>query len=88
MPHEDFANPIMSNRTKFRSNTPVSELIKRVTQAIEASDAASTPPVARTTNGATVTKASRPLTKSLPRAVTRGRLDLQERPNAWSQNDS
>ena len=77
MPPEGFADPVTINRTGFRSNTPVSELIKRITRAIEASDIASTPPVAKTTDGAIVTKASRPLTESPPRAGARGRLDLR-----------
>ena len=56
MPPEGFADPVMSDETGFRSNIPVSELIKRITRAIEASDIASTPPIAKTTDGATVTK--------------------------------
>ena len=66
MPPEGFADPITSDGTGFRSNIPVSELIKRVTQANDASDVGSTPPVAKTTDRATVTKMSRPLTKSPP----------------------
>ena len=84
MPPEGFANPIMSDGTRFRSNIPVSELIKCVTRAIEASDVASTPPVAKTTDGATVTKMSRPLNESPPHAGARGRLDLQGVTNAQS----
>ena len=76
MPPEGFADPVTRDGTRFRSNIPVSELIKRVTRAIEASDITSTPPVAKTTDGATVTKMSRPLTESPPRAGARGRLDL------------
>ena len=57
-PPGGFANPVTSNMIGFRSNIPVSELIRRVTRAIETSDVASTPPVAKTTNGATVTKMS------------------------------
>ena len=48
MPPEGFADPIMSDRTGFHSNITVSELIKHVTRAIEASDVASTPPVVET----------------------------------------
>ena len=59
-PPEGFADPVTSDGTEFRSNIPVSELIKRVTQANDASDVASTPPVAKTTDRATVTKMSRP----------------------------
>ena len=77
MPPEGFANPVTSNGTGFRWNIPVSELIKRVTRAIEASDVASTPPVAKTADGATVTKMSLPLSESPPRAGARGKLDLQ-----------
>ena len=78
MPPEGFADLVMSDRTRFHLNIPISELIKRVTRAIEASDIASTPPVVKTVDGATVTKANRPLTESPPRAGARGRLDLQE----------
>ena len=56
MPPEGFVDPVMNDGTGFRSNIPVSELIKRITRAIEASDAASTPPIAETMDGATVTK--------------------------------
>ena len=35
MPLEGYANPIMNDGPRFHSNTPVSELIERVTQAIE-----------------------------------------------------
>ena len=37
MPPEGFADPITSDGTRFHSNIPISELIKRITQAIEAS---------------------------------------------------
>ena len=77
MPPEGFADPVTSDGTRFHSNILVSELIKRVTQAIEASDVASTPTVAKIVDGATVTKTSQPLTKSPPHAGARGRLDLQ-----------
>ena len=60
MPPKGFADPIMSDGTRFRSNIPVSELIKRVTCGIEASDVASTPPVVKTADGATVTKQADP----------------------------
>ena len=58
MPPEGFVDPVMNDGTGFRSNIPVSELIKRITRAIEASDVASTPPVAKTTDGAPVIKMS------------------------------
>ena len=60
MPSEGFANPIMSDGTGFHLNIPISELIKRVIRAIEASDVASTPLVAKTMDGATVTKRADP----------------------------
>ena len=47
IPHEGYANPVMNNRPRFHSNMPVSELTKRVTRAIEASDISSAPPVVR-----------------------------------------
>ena len=53
MPHEGYANPIMNDGPGFHSNVPVSELIERVTRAIEASDVSSTPPVAKTVDGVT-----------------------------------
>ena len=88
MPPDGFADPITCDRTGSRSNIPVSELIKRVTRAIEASDVASTPPVAKTVDGATVIKTSRPLTESPPCVGARRRMDLQGVTNAWSQNNS
>ena len=60
MPPEGFADPVTSDRTGFCLNIPVSKLIKRVTRAIEASDVASTPPVAEIVDGATVTKRADP----------------------------
>ena len=74
MLHEGYANPIMQDKPRFHSNMPISELIKRVTRAIEASDVNSTPPVAETTNGATITKTSQPSTGPLLRAGARGKL--------------
>jgi len=88
MPPEGFADPVTSDGTGFRSNTPVSELIKRATRAIEASDIASTPPVVKTVDGATVTKMSQPLTESPPCVGARRRLDFHGMTNARSQNDS
>ena len=43
----------MNDGPGFRSNAPISELTERATQAIEASDVSSTPPVAETTDGVT-----------------------------------
>ena len=77
MSQEGFLDPVTSNGTRFHSNMPVSELTKRVTRAIKASDVASTPPVTKTMDGATITKTSRPLTESPPRTGVGGRLDLQ-----------
>ena len=77
MPPKGFADLVTSDGTGFRSNIPVSELIKRVTCGIEASDVASTPPVAKTTDRATVTKMSRPLTEPPSRMGAQGRPDLQ-----------
>ena len=58
MPHEGYADPIMNDGPEFPSNTPVSELIERVTRAIEASDISSGPPVAETADR--VTHGTRP----------------------------
>ena len=65
MPHEGYANPVMNNGPKFHLNMPDSELTERVTRAIEASDVSSTPPIAETTDRATITKMSRPSTGPL-----------------------
>ena len=56
MPPEGFADPVMSDGTGFHLNIPVSELIKRITLAVKASDVVSTPLVVKTTDGTTVTK--------------------------------
>ena len=77
MPPDGFADPIIGDRTEFRLNVPISELTERVTRAIEVSDTNSTPLVAETVDGATITKMSRPLTKPLLRTRARGKLDLQ-----------
>ena len=58
MPHEGFADPVMSNGTGFRLNMPVSELIECDTRAIEASVVSSAPPVAEAKDG--VTRETRP----------------------------
>ena len=59
MPHEGYADPVTNDGPGFHSNMPVSELTKRVTRAIEASDVSSTPSVAETADGATITKMGR-----------------------------
>ena len=51
MPHEGYANPITNDGPEFRLNVPASEPTERVTQAIEASDISSAPPVAETADG-------------------------------------
>ena len=53
MPQEGYANPITNDGLEFHSNMPVSELTKRVTRAIEASDVSSAPPVVETADGVT-----------------------------------
>ena len=58
MPHEAYADPVTNNGPRFHLNVPVSELTKRITRAIEASDVSSTPPVAETMDG--VTHGTRP----------------------------
>ena len=58
MPHEGYAGPVTNEEPGFHSNMPDSELTERVTRAIEASDVSSTPPVAETTDGVTITKTS------------------------------
>ena len=70
MPHEGYVNPVMNDRPRFHSDMPVSELIESDTRAIKASDISSTPSVAETIDGATITKTRRPLIGPLlcPRA--------------------
>ena len=53
MPHEGYADPVMNDGPGFHSNMPDSELTKRVTRAIEASDVSPTPPVMETADGVT-----------------------------------
>ena len=53
MPHEHYADPVMNNGPRFHSNMPVSELTEHVTQANEASDVSSAPPVVETTDRVT-----------------------------------
>ena len=56
MPPKGFIDPITSDGTEFRSNTPINELMEHVTRAIKANDVNSTPPIAETTDAATVMK--------------------------------
>jgi len=51
MPHGGYADPVMNDGPRFRSNAPISERTERVTRAIEASDVSSAPPVAETMDG-------------------------------------
>ena len=60
MPHEGYADLVMNNGPRFHLNMSDSELTEHVTRAIEASDVSSTPPVAETVDGVTITKMSRP----------------------------
>ena len=53
MPHEGYVDPVMNDGLEFHSNMPISELTKRVTRAIEASNVSSAPPVAETVDRAT-----------------------------------
>ena len=77
MPHEGYVDPIMNDGPRFHSDMPISELTKRDTRAIEASDVRSTPPVVETADGVTITKTSRPSTRPPPCAGARGKLDSQ-----------
>ena len=58
MPHEGYADPVMNDGPRFHSDMPISELAERDTRAIEASVVSSTPPVAETMDGVTITKMS------------------------------
>ena len=64
MPHEGYADPVTNDRPEFHSNVPVSELTKRVTRAIKATDVSSTPLVAETVDG--VTHETRPTPRPRP----------------------
>ena len=77
MPHEGYVDPITNDGLGFHSDMPVSELSKRDTRAIEASDDSSTPPVAKTVDGVTITKTSRPSTGPPLCVGARGKLNLQ-----------
>ena len=58
MSHESYADPVMNDGPGLHLIIPVSELTERITRAIEASDVSSTPPIAKTTDGVTITKTS------------------------------
>ena len=57
-PHEGSIEAITNDEPRFHSNIPVSELTEHITRVIEASNVSSTPTVAETTDGATITKLS------------------------------
>ena len=63
MPLEGYADPVMNDGPRFHSDMPISELTEHDTRAIEASDVSSTPLVAETMDGVTITKLSRPSTR-------------------------
>ena len=77
MPHEGYAYPVMNNGPGFHSDMPVSELTEHVTLAIKASDVSSTPPVAETTDGVTITKTRQPSTGPPLCMGAQGKLDSQ-----------
>ena len=77
MPHEGYADLITNDGPGFHSSIPVSELIERITRAIETSDVSLTPPVAETTNRVMITKTSRLSTGPPLRVGARGKLNLQ-----------
>ena len=76
MPPEGFVDPVTGDGTRFCSNVPASELTEHVTRAIKSGGVNSTPPIAKTMDGATVTKMSQPSIEPLLRAGARGKLDL------------
>ena len=84
MPHEGFTDPITSDKTRFRSNMPISELTECVTRAIEASDVNSTPPVMETADGAIVTKNMPTLDRIPAKRGGSRKVGLVRRPNAQS----
>ena len=53
MPLEGFSDPVTSDGTGFRSNIPVSKLIKHDARAVEASVINSAPPIMETEDGVT-----------------------------------
>ena len=67
----------MNDGPRFHSDMPVNELIEHDTRVVEASDVSSTPLVAETVDGVTITKTSRPSTEPSLRVGARGKLDSQ-----------
>ena len=88
MPPEGFADPITSDGIGFCSNIPISELIKRVTRAIEASDVASTPSSYENHGRGDSHKSESNLDQIPAMRGGSGKVGLAMRPNARSQNDS
>ena len=66
MPHEGYADPVMTDRLGFHSNVPISELTEHVTQPIEASDISSAPPIAKNRRWGNLRKLQPNLTPSKP----------------------
>ena len=58
MPHEGYADPVTNDGPGFHLDMPVSKLVERGTQAIEASAVSSAPKVMETTDGVIITKTS------------------------------
>ena len=77
MPHEGYVDPVMNDGPRFHSNMPDSELTKRVTRAIEATDISPTPPVMETADGVTITKMSQPSIGPPLRMGAQEKLDSQ-----------
>ena len=77
MPHEGYADPVTNDGPRFHSNVPVIKLTKCITRAIEASDVNSTPPIAETVDGVTITKMRQPSTGPLLCAGAQRKLDSQ-----------
>ena len=88
MPHEGYADPVMNDGPEFHSDVPISELTERVTRAIEASDANSTPLIVETMDGATITKNKPTLDQTSAMHGGSRKVGLTRRLNARSQNDS
>ena len=86
MPHEGYADPIMNDGPGFHSNMPISELIERVTRAIEASVVSSGPLVVETADEVmhetqpTPTEPNRAQGLKLPNPSSRIQLTKVRRP--------
>ena len=84
MPHEGFADPITNDGPGFHLNMPISELTERVTQAIEASDVSSTPPIVTTMDGGNNHKDEPTLDRNPTTHGGSMKVGLTRRPNARS----